>query len=90
MDFVLTREDYVSSKPDPEPYLLALSRSGASADECLVVEDSQRGLRAAIAAGIDCAVVYNAFTTSHDFTGAAHLLDSIQDVPAIVERWRPA
>jgi len=54
MDFVLARENYVSSKPDPEPCLLALSRFGASADECLVVEDSQRGLQAAIAAGIDC------------------------------------
>lgn len=85
MDFVLTREDYVSSKPDPEPYLLALSRFGASADECLVVEDSQRGLQAAIAAGIDCAVVYNAFTASHDFTGATHLLDSIHDLPGIID-----
>ena len=85
MDFVLTREDYVSSKPDPEPYLLALSRYGANADECLVVEDSQRGLQAAIAAGIDCAVVHNAFTTRHDFTGATHLLDSIHDLPAIID-----
>jgi beta-phosphoglucomutase-like phosphatase (HAD superfamily) len=85
MDFVLTREDYVSSKPDPESYLLALSRFGASADECLVVEDSQRGLQAAIAAGIDCAVVYNAFTASHDFTGATHLLASIHDLPGIID-----
>lgn len=89
IDFVITREDYVSSKPDPEPYLLALSRSGASADECLVVEDSQRGLQAAIAAGIDCAVVYNAFTASQDFSGAAHLLHSIHDLPAIVAGRRP-
>jgi HAD superfamily hydrolase (TIGR01509 family) len=85
MDFALTREDYASSKPDPESYLLALSRFGASADECLVVEDSQRGLQAAIAAGIDCAVVRNAFTASHDFTGATHLLDSIHDLPRIID-----
>jgi HAD superfamily hydrolase (TIGR01509 family) len=85
MDFVLTREDYVSSKPDPEPYLLALSRFGASADECLVVEDSQRGLQAAMAAGIDCAVVYNAFTASHDFTGATHVVRSIAELPGIID-----
>lgn len=84
MAFVLTREDYVSSKPHPEPYLLALSRFGASADECLAVEDSQRGLQAAIAAGIDCAVVHNAFTASHDFTGATHLLDSVDELPGII------
>jgi beta-phosphoglucomutase-like phosphatase (HAD superfamily) len=75
----------VSSKPDPEPYLLALSRFGVHAHECLVVEDSQRGLRAAIAAGIDCAVVYNAFTASHNFTGAAHLLRSIDELPGIID-----
>ena len=85
MDFVLTREDYVSSKPDPEPYLLALKTFGANAEECLVVEDSQRGLQAAIAAGIDCAVVYNRFTASHDFTGASHLVDSIVELPGIID-----
>jgi beta-phosphoglucomutase-like phosphatase (HAD superfamily) len=84
MDFVLTREDYTASKPDPEPYLLALRKLGASADECLVVEDSQRGLQAALAAGIDCAVVHNPFTASHDFTGAIHTLDSLADLPGIL------
>jgi HAD superfamily hydrolase (TIGR01509 family) len=84
MDFVLTREDYVSSKPDPEPYLLALQTFGANAGDCLVVEDSQRGLQAAIAAGIDCAIVHNEFTASHDFSGASHLLNSIAEVPGIL------
>ncbi|MSN24830.1 MAG: HAD hydrolase-like protein [Geobacter sp.] len=27
-DFILTREDYVASKPDPEPYLTACARAG--------------------------------------------------------------
>jgi HAD superfamily hydrolase (TIGR01509 family) len=85
MDFVLTREDYISSKPDPEPYLLALRRFGAIAEDCLVIEDSQRGLQSAIAAGIDCAIVYNKFTSKHDFTGASHLLDSIGDLPGIID-----
>jgi HAD superfamily hydrolase (TIGR01509 family) len=84
MDFVLTREDYVASKPDPEPYLLALQRFGARADECLVVEDSQRGLQSAIAAGIDCAIVHNAFTASHDFSGARHRLNSLAELPGIL------
>ncbi len=84
MDFVLTREDYVSSKPDPEPYLLALQTFGANAGDCLVIEDSQRGLQSAIAAGIDCAIVRNEFTASHNFSGASHLLKSIAEVPGIL------
>jgi HAD superfamily hydrolase (TIGR01509 family) len=84
MDFVLTREDYVSSKPNPEPYLLALKKFGARPEECLVVEDSQRGLQSAIAAGIDCAVVHNVFTSSHDFTGAKYVLNSLEELPGIL------
>jgi HAD superfamily hydrolase (TIGR01509 family) len=85
MDFVLTREDYVLSKPNPEPYMLALRKFGASPADCLVVEDSQRGLQAAIAAGIDCAVVYNEFTAGHDFSGARHRLNSIDELPGIFD-----
>ena len=85
MAFALTREDYVSSKPDPEPYLLAVERFGAARSECLVVEDSQRGLQAARAAGIDCAVIYNKFTAQHDFTGANFLLKSISELPGIID-----
>ncbi len=33
----------VLSKPDPEPYRLAMERSGCRPEECLVVEDSERG-----------------------------------------------
>ncbi|MEZ5504227.1 MAG: HAD family phosphatase [Halioglobus sp.] len=85
MEFVLTREDYGASKPHPEPYLLSLRKFGAKAENALVIEDSQRGLQAALAAGIDCIVVYNEFTSSHDFTGANHLLNSIGELPGIID-----
>ena len=86
MDFVLAREDYDNSKPDPEPYLTGLTRFGARAEDCLVVEDSQRGLQAALAAGIDCAIVHNGFTASHDFTGARYRLESIAELPGLLAR----
>jgi HAD superfamily hydrolase (TIGR01509 family) len=84
MEFVLAREDYELSKPDPEPYLTGLRRLRTSAEKCLVVEDSQRGLQSAIAAGIDCAIVHNDFTASHNFSGARYILDSIADLPAVL------
>jgi HAD superfamily hydrolase (TIGR01509 family) len=84
MAFSLKREDYVNSKPDPEPYLLALRRFGAGPEEALVIEDSERGLRAALAAGIDCAVVENEFTRNHDFTGAKYHLASLAELPDIL------
>jgi beta-phosphoglucomutase-like phosphatase (HAD superfamily) len=61
MDFVLVREDYELANPHPEPYLTALARFGANKEEALVVEDSARGLSSAVAAGIECAVIFNEF-----------------------------
>eukprot|EP00960_Hanusia_phi_P041971 755246-Hanusia_phi.AAC.1 len=52
MDFCLVSGDYPKSKPHPDPYLTAMQRAACSPAECLVVEDSPRGLQAAVAAGI--------------------------------------
>lgn len=38
---VLTGEDYTKFKPNPEPYLLAVKKSGFRKEECIVVEDSE-------------------------------------------------
>jgi len=85
MDFVLTREDYGQSKPHPEPYLSGLNRFGALASEAIVVEDSARGLKAAVAAEIDCIVVKNEFTASHDFSSALLKIESLKELPSALE-----
>jgi HAD superfamily hydrolase (TIGR01509 family) len=84
MEFVLTREDYNHSKPHPEPYLTGLKRLGATAAETLVVEDSARGLNSAVAAGIDCAIVHNEFTKSHDFSQATHRTQTLSELNDII------
>jgi HAD superfamily hydrolase (TIGR01509 family) len=85
-DFILTREDYGLSKPDPESYRLAVQRSGCLPEECLVVEDSERGLRAALAAGIRCIVVPNDLTQGAAFTGAWRILPTCRLIPGEIER----
>ena len=84
MDFVLVREDYELAKPHPEPYLTGLRRFGASKEEALVVEDSARGLGSAVAAGIDCAIVYNDFTKANDFSLASYRIDTLIDLKDII------
>ncbi|GAB2608393.1 haloacid dehalogenase [Paractinoplanes abujensis] len=86
MEFVLVREDYGQAKPHPEPYLTGLRRFGAAAAETLVVEDSGRGLAAAVAAGIDCAVVHNEFTKTHDFSRATHRIGRLAELTAVVRQ----
>lgn len=84
MDFVLVREDYKLAKPHPEPYLAALKRFGANREETLVVEDSSRGLKSAVAAGIDCAIVANDFTKSGDFAEASYRIEKLIDLRDII------
>jgi HAD superfamily hydrolase (TIGR01509 family) len=48
---LVTVEDISAGKPDPEGFLLAAQRLGVAPERCLVVEDSEPGLRAGRAAG---------------------------------------
>lgn len=51
---LITADDVRSAKPDPEPYLKALTISGCNPSSVLAIEDSQAGLEAATAAGLPC------------------------------------
>ena len=62
LDVVLTREDVEKPKPDPEMYLLAAQRFDLPPEECLVVEDSPNGVRAAVAAGTNVIAFATPFT----------------------------
>lgn len=88
MDFVLMREDYSRAKPHPEPYLEGLRRFGADPAEVAIVEDSARGLQSAVAAGIDCIVVRNAFTSNQDFSTASARIDKLAELEDLIRGWR--
>ncbi len=49
---IVAAGDYVSGKPSPEPFLVAASRLGVKPEDCLALEDSYNGVRAARAAGM--------------------------------------
>jgi len=51
-DAIVTKGDYARSKPAPAPYLVAAKRLGFDPTECLALEDSYNGVRAAHAAGM--------------------------------------
>lgn len=44
----------IHSKPDPEIFLLAASKLGVVPAECVVFEDAEAGVEAALAAGMKC------------------------------------
>ncbi len=85
MEFYLTRGDYERAKPHPAPYLRGLERFGATAAETVVIEDSERGLKSALAAGIDCIVVANEFTAAHDLSKATAKVATFSELPSAIK-----
>jgi len=50
-DFLITNEDVENNKPHPDCYILAMNMLGIGKEECLIVEDSPKGKKAAYASG---------------------------------------
>ena len=80
-EFVLTAEDFRRSKPDPEPYLQAIGKSGCDPEDCIAIEDSERGLESATRAGIRCLVVPSGMTQGRRFAAAHRVLSSVTEIP---------
>lgn len=84
MQFILCVEDYKRAKPYPDPYLKGLKEFNASNEQTIVVEDSQRGLISAVNANIECVIVKNEFTKTHDFSKANYFINSLEELETIL------
>ncbi len=51
LNFTLSNQDVKLPKPDPEIYATAIARFGYQPEECLIVEDNENGIKAALASG---------------------------------------
>lgn len=84
-DFEITSDECDETKPSPKPYLTALEISGLKKEECVIVEDSERGLNAALKAGIKCYIIPTELTKNSDFTGAEKVLGDINEILTVLE-----
>lgn len=51
LDFYLSNQDVKVGKPDPEIYTKTIQKLGLTPQECLIVEDNEKGIQAAKASG---------------------------------------
>jgi beta-phosphoglucomutase-like phosphatase (HAD superfamily) len=88
-DFVATRDDVEHGKPNPEIYELVASQLDTPAQQCLVIEDSPAGVKAALAAGMWCIAVTTLFTRAaiHDrqLLDGRWVVDEPGELPAVVQ-----
>lgn len=87
-EFVASRDDVENGKPDPEIYLLVAKELGVSPAECLVIEDSPTGVKAALNAGMSVVAVSTPFTQKrlHEtaLLPAAHIVDDPDMLTSVV------
>ena len=74
VEVLVTGDEVNRSKPDPEVYQRVLWQLGVRGADAMAVEDSEPGLRAALAAGLTTVVVTPDRPTDGDFSGAAAVL----------------
>jgi HAD superfamily hydrolase (TIGR01509 family) len=86
LDVVVTRDQVSRPKPDPEIYHLAASKLNVQPAECLVIEDSEPGVDAAVAAGTQCVVVPSDLTRDRVLAHAPLKGEVIVNDPADLDR----
>lgn len=84
ISLIAANEAVERKKPAPDVYNWALDRLKLEPLDCIAIEDSSVGLRAALAANLPTVVTLSDYTQSDDFTGANALLTDLgePDEPA--------
>ncbi len=76
----IAAEDTSRGKPYPDGYLLAAERLAIDPSECLVLEDSTAGVRAARAAGMRCVAIRAGNFAHQPQDEADRVVDTLDDV----------
>jgi HAD superfamily hydrolase (TIGR01509 family) len=87
-EHVTTRDDYDEPKPNPECYLRTLQILSASPRDCLAVEDSPRGAKAAIAAGVRCAIIPTPLTNLALCPSGCDILNNMAELSVLTKNER--
>lgn len=79
-DVILTRDDVKRGKPAPDIYLKAAKKLKLLPKECLVIEDTLAGLKAAKLAGMQCFIVRNKFNREQKFELADKVFQNLKEI----------
>lgn len=82
----VARQDYTGAKPLPDAFLTAARKLKLAPAQCVVVEDTYKGVMAAVNAGIACIAVPNQYTLRNDFSQASIVLSNLGELTPEVVR----
>jgi len=73
-DAIVAAGDYARGKPSPDPFLTAAARLGVAPQDCLALEDSHNGVRAAHAAGMMTVMVPDLLEPTDEMREKTHAI----------------
>ncbi len=76
-DSIVSCDLISEQKPSPAAYQYALAELGVNPENCIAIEDTSNGNRAALAAGVRTIITTHEFTIDSDFSGASLVLDDM-------------
>lgn len=79
-------EDVANHKPDPEPFLKASQELEVRPEECVVIEDSESGFKAAKAAGMTLIARKAEHNKDLDFSLADFIVEDLDEIPKILTK----
>jgi len=77
---IATGNHVVRTKPSPEIFLYAAKELGVSPEDCVVVEDAEKGIVAAHHAGMKSVAIPSDCTRNNDFSKATRVLGSLHEI----------
>lgn len=76
----LSGADLKASKPHPEIFIKAAKYSGFNKDECIIIEDSTNGIRAANSANIYCIGYKSEHSKNQDYSTSNKVISSFKEI----------
>ena len=76
---LVSADEVVKGKPDPEPFLKGAELLGMNAEECLVIEDAPAGIRAAHAGGMKVIALPSTYPVS-ELQEADAVIEGLQQI----------
>lgn len=81
---IVSAEEAGKSKPEPDVFLLAAQKLGVNSANCLVVEDSPNGIKAAKAAGMTCVAYEGSGANPQKLQEADDIIQSYAELERII------
>ena len=86
VDIIVGGDEVVIGKPGPEPYRIALTRSGCARELSIAVEDSPSGAKSAVTAGIRCYALAPDSAASAEWPEGVRLIERLDELMPELDR----